>query len=91
MGKRTGNPRGRPPGSHNKASIERQRKVAETGITPLDYMLEVLRDPKSPIEDRKWAADKAAPYVHPRLSSVEGAGKDGAILVRVVTGLAKDD
>lgn len=38
---------------------------------PLDYMLSKLRDENASDEDRKWAAEKAAPYVHPRLASVE--------------------
>jgi hypothetical protein len=34
-------------------------------------MLSVLRDETAKPEARMWAAEKAAPYVHPKLSSVE--------------------
>ncbi len=71
MGIRTGRPRGRPKGSPNKASVERQKAVAASGITPLEYMLAMLRDELATAEDRKWAAAQAAPYVHPRLAQVD--------------------
>jgi len=61
---------GRPAGSRNKTSAY-QRKVAEGGITPLEYFLELLRDPKADEAKRFEAAKQAAPYVHPRLSNVE--------------------
>jgi hypothetical protein len=62
---------GRPKGSPNKATQKRQAEIAASGLTPLDFMLEVLRDPGSAMEDRKWAAERAAPYVHPRLSAIQ--------------------
>ena len=43
-------------------------------MLPLDYMLQVLRDPEASPAERKWAAEKAAPYVHPRLQTVEHGG-----------------
>jgi len=43
-------------------------------LTPLDYMLQVLRDPEASPAERKWAAEKAAPYLHPRLQTVEHGG-----------------
>jgi len=46
-------------------------------MTPLDYMLKVMRDEENPAEMRLDAAHKAAPYVHPKLASVEHTGKDG--------------
>jgi hypothetical protein len=46
----------------------------DSGLTPLDYMLQVLRDPEASPADRKWAAEKAAPYLHPRLQTVEHGG-----------------
>ncbi len=78
-GKREG--AGRKPGVPNKASVARQEEIAASGLTPLDYMLGVLRDEKSTEANKMWAAEKAAPYVHPKLASVEHAGKDGGPLV----------
>lgn len=75
MGERTGRPRGRPPGSPNKASVERQAAVAASGETPLDFLLRIMRTS----EDEARAIDAAkaaAPYVHAKLSSVEVGNKD---------------
>jgi hypothetical protein len=47
---------------------------AAAALSPLDYMLQVLRDPEAGPAERKWAAEKAAPYLHPRLQSVEHGG-----------------
>lgn len=44
-------------------------------LLPLDYMLEVLRDPEASPGERRWAAEKAAPFLHPRLQSVEHGGE----------------
>ena len=37
-------------------------------------MLQVLRDPEASPAERKWAAEKAAPYLHPRLQTIEHSG-----------------
>lgn len=65
---------GRKPGSPNKASAERQAEIASSGITPLDYMLTILRDETKSVEDRMEAAKAAAPFVHPKLAAVELSG-----------------
>lgn len=43
----------------------------ETGpvMLPLDFMLALLRDESASLADRKWAAERAAPYCHPRASA----------------------
>jgi hypothetical protein len=68
---------GRPAGIANKASIARQAEVAASGITPLDYLLQIMRDETAERDERRDAAKAAAPYVHPRLAAVEHSGKDG--------------
>lgn len=74
-GKREG--AGRPAGATTKKTREVAEKALDEGITPLEYMLTVLRNEKAGIKDRMWAAEKAAPYIHPKLASVEHSGKDG--------------
>ena len=69
---------GRPKGVPNKATAERQATIAASGLTPLDYMLAVLRDESAEPNTRMEAAKAAAPYVHPRLASIEHAGKDSS-------------
>lgn len=74
-GKREG--AGRPRGATTRKTREIADKAASKGITPLEYMLKVLRDPKSTRAEKAWAAEKAAPYLHPKLSTIEHSGKDG--------------
>ena len=62
---------GRKPGEPNKATQEQREAVLASGLTPLDYMLGILRDETKDSDRRDWAAEKAAPYVHARLASVE--------------------
>jgi phage terminase small subunit len=45
------------------------------GLSPLDYLLAVMRSPKSSKSARMTAAIQAAPYVHPKLTP---AGKKEA-------------
>lgn len=62
---------GRKPGTPNRATQEQRDEIANSGLTPLAYMLNLLRDENTPVERRDWAAEKAAPYVHARLASIE--------------------
>ncbi len=61
---------GRRKGTPNRVTARREREIAESGLTPLEYMLGVMRDEKADKEDRQWAATTAAPYVHPRLQPI---------------------
>ena len=76
---------GRPAGIANKASIARQAEVAASGITPLDYLLQIMRDETAERDERRDAAKAAAPYVHPKLAAVEHTGKDGGALQVLIT------
>jgi hypothetical protein len=71
-GKRAG--AGRKPGAVNKATAETRRAIAESGETPLAYMIRIMRD--ETVEDyrRDDMAKAAAPYSHNRLSSIEHSG-----------------
>ncbi len=81
----SGNPNGRPRGSRNKASARREAEVEGGGLTPLAYMLAVLRDEEASMEDRKWAAQHAAPYCHPRLAQQRFEGPGGTnVVVQIV-------
>lgn len=62
---------GRKTGTPNKATQEQRDAVLASGLTPLDYMLGILRDIDIPTDRRDWAAEKAAPYVHARLAAIE--------------------
>lgn len=71
-GKRDG--AGRKVGAVTSRTREIADKAAAGGLTPLDYMLNVLRDETAAKDDRMWAAEKAAPFVHPKLAAVEHSG-----------------
>lgn len=76
---------GRKPGAATTKTREIANAAAEGGITPLEYMLEVMRkEPGDEMEPREYlaasmmrfeAAKAAAPYIHPRLAAVEHSGK----------------
>ena len=57
---------GRKPGTPNRRSVEVLEGAMAEGQTPVEYMLAILRDDTSDAADRRWAAEKAAPYIHPR-------------------------
>jgi hypothetical protein len=44
--------------------------VAAGGLSPLEFLLGVMRDPQAAPELRLEAAKSAAPFVHPRLAAV---------------------
>ena len=79
-GKRSG--AGRPPGAINRATATARKMVEETGVTPLEFMLQVMRDGNATRAERLDMAKAAAPYVHARLSSVE-AKVDADVTQRV--------
>lgn len=66
-GKKTG---GRQAGSKNKATKAREEVIAASGLTPLEFMLDTMRNEDQPVNVRLDAAKNAAQYVHPKLSSV---------------------
>lgn len=62
---------GRPAGAATKKTREIADKAASEGLTPLEYMLQIMRDEAEEPRARLNAAISAAPYVHAKLSSVE--------------------
>jgi len=72
---------GRKPGSATKKTREIADMAAANGITPLEFMLNVMRQEPPETEDERLrqsyvamqfeAAKAAAPYIHPKLSAVE--------------------
>jgi hypothetical protein len=78
---------GRKKGTRNRKTAETIKVIEETGVTPLQFMLDVMRgkapDGSGPAEIiafttlRFEAAKAAAPYVHPKLAAIEHTGKGG--------------
>src|SRR3954452_14282247 len=75
---------GRQKGTPNKITAKREAEIAASGLTPLDYMLGIVRaetpsglDASVAIarETLRFEASKAAaPYCHPRLQAVTLGG-----------------
>ncbi len=70
---------GRKRGSLNNRTITQQQQAKairqaakEAGLTPLEYMLKVMRDPATEPHRRGEMAKAAAPYMHPRLQMIQG-------------------
>lgn len=61
----------------NKATAKKAAEIAASGLTPLDYMLNILRNEKEAPARRDEMAKAAAPYVHPKLAAVEHSGHGG--------------
>ena len=65
---------GRPKGAANRFSEQARAKAAAEGITPLEYMLSVLRNETNELGVRMDAAKASAPYMHARLESIKHSG-----------------
>jgi hypothetical protein len=66
---------GRAKGTPNRKTIEKrlaeeQARKISNDLEPLDYMLEVMRDPTADQTRRDMMAKAAAPYRHPQLQAV---------------------
>ena len=82
-GKREG--AGSPLGSKSKKPWKGLIELAEKyNLSPLDYLLSVLNNPMSSPDRKIYAAEKAAPYIHPRLASTTTKlGTDEPIAIKV--------
>ena len=84
---------GRKKGAANKATAEARKAALASGISPLDFMLSVMRDETADVRRRDAMAMAAAPYIHPRLASVEHGGnqaKPAQMVMRVEFVRARD-
>lgn len=75
---------GRPAGASNRRTIEQVEAIESSGLTPLDYMLNVLRDEQQAADVRMEAAKSAAPYCHAKRAPVNGDGEEAAGLTVVI-------
>jgi len=75
---------GRQKGTKNKSTVARESLLSQ-GLSPLAYMLRVMRDEKADPERRDEMAKAAAPYCHAKLQSIEHAGEGGQPIQHRVT------
>jgi hypothetical protein len=83
-GKRPG--AGRPNGAKSRKTREVAVQSAAQGITPLEYMMQVMRNKRLPASRRDEMAKSAAPYMHPRLAAIEHTGAGGGPIEHALTG-----
>ncbi len=81
LGQKTG---GRTKGTPNKASAAKAEAIAASGLTPLDYMLQILRDEDLAFDARLDAAKAAAPYVHSKLAMIDHRSTDGSLQPTII-------
>lgn len=78
----------RPGAGRKQGSITtKTREIAEAalaeGLTPLDYMLGILRDEQQTPAMRFEAAKAAAPFVHAKLAAIDANLKLGGINLNI--------
>lgn len=81
---------GRKKGTPNKATAAKAAEIAASGLTPLEYMLAVMRDEEADPKRRDEMAKAAAPYVHPKLATLEHTGPGGGALQVVLSSADAD-
>lgn len=69
---------GRKKGVPNKKTAEDIARVAASGLMPVDYMLNVMRDETAEKSRRDDMAKAVAPYLSPKLANIEVGNKGGA-------------
>ena len=69
---------GRKPGGRNKLTKEAIAKGTD-GLSPLDYLLGIMRNEGEDAARRIDAAKAAAPYVHAKLATVDHKSTDGTM------------
>lgn len=74
----------RPRGSRNRRT-QGQIAAAAAGISPLEYLLKVMRDSRMPAEVRVDAAKAAAPYMHSKLQTITHKGDENAPMQIVIS------
>lgn len=67
---------GRPRGAATKRTREIADRAAEEGVTPLEFLLNVMNDVDKEFNHRLDAAKAAAPYVHAKLATIDVGNKD---------------
>ena len=79
---------GRKPGSKNKRTRKNIDEAAAAGQSPVEYLLEVMRDPTAEPHRRDQAARDVCPYVHPKLMAVgprsDGSGSSDLFVTQIV-------
>jgi hypothetical protein len=87
---------GRQKGTLNKRTAERQAAltaIKASGKSPMAFFADLLGNEQAPLELRFQAAKELAPYVHPKLASIESrtGGMTHEDRLEMLRKLAADD
>ena len=67
--------RGRRTGSTNRKTVESLKELRADGKElPVPFLLRQMRNAKNDMEYRRLCAKEAAPYIHPKLSTITHVG-----------------
>jgi methanogenic corrinoid protein MtbC1 len=82
---------GRPKGAATRMNEAAREAALASGISPLDFLLQTMRDAEREFDKRLDAAKAAAPYVHAKLKETTHKGdEDNPVLVKhVITGVRR--
>jgi hypothetical protein len=82
-GRRIGS--GRPKGAASRANEEARAEALASGLSPLNYMLGVMRD--SSVDDgrRDDMAKAAAPYIHSKMAPAEFGDEEAKAIIINIT------
>jgi hypothetical protein len=58
-------------GPPNRKTTQKIAQNEASGLTPLDHMLAVMRDPRAKAARRDEMARSAAPYIHPPIAPID--------------------
>lgn len=70
-------------GKRNRKTAETIAAVESSGLTPLGYMLQVMRNESLDSSLRLDAGKAAAQYVHPKLQPIDGKTGSSEVRARV--------
>ncbi|MBX9587894.1 MAG: hypothetical protein K2X43_01225 [Hyphomonadaceae bacterium] len=87
---------GRQRGTPNKNTAEQRRRMSElkaSGRDPVTFFTQILQNEEAPLDLRFAAAKELAPYMHPKLASIEArtGGKTHEDRLEELLKLAEDD
>src|SRR5215510_6783658 len=85
---------GRQKGTPNKATVKKAAVIAAieaSGLTPLDFLVAVMRNTEAPAHERMDAAKAAAPYMHAKLAAMTVSGPNGGPIETLNTTVSNRD
>ena len=87
---KTGGSKKRTRNKRTEARLAMAQEAVATGVSPLDFLLAIMRDPTQDLAAHLDPAKGAAPYLHPRLAAVEHSGnQDKPVAITILTGVPR--